>query len=263
MTPLKGRVALVTGAGQGVGEGVARRLAAAGAQVVVAEYNTERGQQVAEELARGPGDGLFIHTDIRQQASTVAAVEQTIDRLGRLDVLVNNAYPTGSPPRRLEDREFDGFQLALSAGFESVWWTMKAAYPAMAAQQYGRVINMCSLNGVNAHPYTADYNSAKEAVRALSRTAAREWARHGICVNVICPAAVTPAYQRFERLDPENCALMLAQNPMGRMGDPEQDIGGVALFLAGEDSRYLTGNTLFVDGGSHINGVNWNPEPTA
>src|SRR5690625_4738422 len=161
MTPLKGRVALVTGAGQGVGEGVARRLAAAGAQVVVAEYNTERGQQVAEELARGPGDGLFIHTDIRQQASTVAAVEQTIDRLGRLDVLVNNAYPTGSPPRRLEDREFDGFQLALSAGFESVWWTMKAAYPAMAAQQYGRVINMCSLNGVNAHPYTADYNSAK------------------------------------------------------------------------------------------------------
>lgn len=161
MTPLKGRVALVTGAGQGVGEGVARRLAAAGAQVVVAEYNAERGQQVAEELARGPGDGLFIHTDIRQQASTVAAVEQTIERFGRLDVLVNNAYPTGSPPQRLEDRGFDGFQPALSAGFESVWWTMKAAYPAMAAQQYGRVINMCSLNGVNAHPYTADYNSAK------------------------------------------------------------------------------------------------------
>lgn len=260
MAQLKGRIALVTGAGQGVGEGVARRLAAAGATVVVAELNAETGQRVAEQLADLGGEGLFMATDISQQASTVAAVEQTIERFGRLDILVNNAYPTGSPPTRLEHRDYDGFQRALTGGFESVWWTMKTAYPAMVAQQYGRIINMCSLNGVNAHPYTADYNSAKEAVRALSRTAAREWARHGICINVICPAAVTPAYQRFEQLDPELCALMLRQNPMGRMGDPEQDIGGVAVFLASEDSRYLTGNTLFVDGGSHINGVSWNPE---
>lgn len=260
MTVLNGRVALVTGAGQGVGEGIARRLAAAGATVVVAEFNAESGGQVAEQLAALGGAGHFIATDIRDRVSTVAAVEQTIARFGKLDILVNNAYPTGSAPKRLEHRDYDGFQAALTAGFESVWWTMKAAFPSMRERQYGRIINLCSLNGVNAHPYTADYNSAKEAVRALTRSAAREWARHGICANVICPAAVTPAYRRFEQLDPENCALMLRQNPMGRMGDPERDIGGVAVFLASEDCRYVTGNTLFVDGGGHINGVSWDPQ---
>ena len=96
-------------------------------------------------------------------------------------------------------------------------------------------------------------------MRALSRTAAREWAPHGITVNVICPAAVTPAFERFQALAPELAAKMLEQNPMGYMGDPEQDIGGVAVFLASDDARYLTGNTLFADGGGHINGVQWAP----
>ena len=107
--------------------------------------------------------------------------------------------------------------------------------------------------------YTAEYNAAKEASRALARTAAREWAGRGIRVNVICPAAATEAYEAFRAMVPDHAAALLAQNPMGRMGDPEEDIGAVALFLASDDSRYVTGNTLFVDGGSHINGVQWNP----
>ncbi len=260
MADLQGRVAVVTGAGQGVGEGIARCLARAGALVVVAEINEENGRRVAQELGGIGGSGYFIHTDIGSQTSVTGMVRETIERFGRLDILVNNAYPTGSGPVRLEQRPLDGFGKALSAGFESVWWSMKAAFDTMQAQQYGRIINICSLNGVNAHPFTADYNAAKEAVRALSRTAAREWARHGICVNIICPAAVTPAYRYFEKLDPENCALMLKQNPMGRMGDPEEDIGPVALFLASEGARYFTGNTLFADGGGHINGVSWEPQ---
>jgi NAD(P)-dependent dehydrogenase (short-subunit alcohol dehydrogenase family) len=130
----------------------------------------------------------------------------------------------------------------------------------MKRQGWGRIISICSLNGVNAHMYTAEYNTAKEALRSLTRTAAREWARHGIVANVICPAAATAAYEAFRRASPENAARLLEQNPMGRMGDPEADIGGVALFLASEDARYTTGNTLFVDGGSHINGVAWAPQ---
>ncbi len=109
------------------------------------------------------------------------------------------------------------------------------------------------------HDFVADYNTAKEALRALTRSAAREWAEHGITVNAICPAAVTPAYERFRSAAPELAKRMLEQNPMGYMGDAEQDIGGVAAFLACDDARYLTGNTLFVDGGSHINGVQWAP----
>ena len=108
--------------------------------------------------------------------------------------------------------------------------------------------------------YTAAYNVTKEALRTLTRTAAREWARHNILANVICPAAVTPAYEVFRSSSPENAAAILKQNPMGRMGDPERDIGGVALFLASEDSCYVTGNTIHADGGGHINGVSWAPE---
>ena len=129
----------------------------------------------------------------------------------------------------------------------------------MVAAGGGRIINFVSLNGINAHMYSADYNAAKEAIRALTRTAAREWARHNVLVNAIAPAAATPAYAAFAEAAPENAAEMLEQNPMGRMGDPEQDIGGVALFLASDDSRYVTGNTLFADGGGHINGVQWVP----
>jgi NAD(P)-dependent dehydrogenase (short-subunit alcohol dehydrogenase family) len=130
----------------------------------------------------------------------------------------------------------------------------------MKRQGGGRVINLCSLNGVNAHMYTVHYNTAKEAVRALTRTAAREWAPYNILCNVICPAAATEAYRAVMDANPEMEKQLLAQHPMHRMGDPEEDIGGVALFLASEDSRYVTGNTLFVDGGSHINGSPWAPE---
>ena len=252
---LDGKTAIVTGAGQGVGLGIAQRLHDAGANVVIAEFNTETGRQVADSLQRG----LFIHTDITQRDQVIAMIEQTVSHFGGLDILVNNAYPTSTAPARLETREDQDFENAMTGGFMAAWWAMKAAFPVMQQQHWGRIINLCSLNGVNAHPYTAEYNSAKEGLRSLSRTAAREWGKHGICVNIICPAARTPAYDMFEQMAPDNIAKMLEQNPMGYMGDPREDIGGVAVFLASEDARYLTGNTLFVDGGSHINGVSWEP----
>jgi len=137
---------------------------------------------------------------------------------------------------------------------------MAAAFPHMRAKGWGRIINVCSLNGINAHVGTADYNVGKEALRTLTRSAAREWAGLGICANVICPAAASASFRQFEAQQPALAAAAAAANPMGRMGDPEADIGGVALFLASEDARYVTGNTIFADGGGHINGVAWAPE---
>jgi len=137
---------------------------------------------------------------------------------------------------------------------------MQAAFPHMRAKRWGRIVNVCSLNGVNAHMYTAEYNTAKEALRALTRTEAREWARHGICANVICPAAVSVQYEAFARSNPELAARLTEQNPMGRMGDPELDIAPAVAFLCSDDARYVTGNTLHVDGGGHINGVAWAPQ---
>jgi NAD(P)-dependent dehydrogenase (short-subunit alcohol dehydrogenase family) len=137
---------------------------------------------------------------------------------------------------------------------------MRAALPHMRARGWGRVINICSLNGVNAHMGTLEYNAAKEALRALTRTAAREWAPYGVTVNAICPAAKSAAFMRALGNNPDIAAFADSMNPMGRIGDPYLDIAPVAVFLAGEGCRYLTGNTLFVDGGSHINGVAWTPD---
>lgn len=192
------------------------------------------------------------------RAQVEAAVAATVERFGRLDVIVNNAWGGGTI-KRLEHKSDDEMMHGVRLGYMAVFFLMQAAYPHLR-KQGGSIVTLCSLNGVNAHLYTAEYNGAKEGARALTRTAAREWARHGIRANVICPAAATEAYEAFRQMAPDNAAALLKQNPMGRMGDPENDIGSVALFLASDDSRYLTGNTLFADGGSHMNGVQWDPE---
>jgi NAD(P)-dependent dehydrogenase (short-subunit alcohol dehydrogenase family) len=147
----------------------------------------------------------------------------------------------------------------MAVAYYGPFWAMQAAFPTMKANGGGRIINMCSLNGVNAHIGSTEYNCAKEALRTLTRTAAREWAPYGIVVNAVCPGAKTAAFRRVIADNPELEALVDSANPMGRLGDAETDIAPVVAFLASDDTRYLTGNTLFVDGGSHINGVAWAP----
>ena len=259
MQRLDGKVAIITGAGQGIGRGVARVFASEGAAVTVAEINAATGAAVAGEIEDELGGrAMFVPTDVFDRDQVAAMVATTLDTYGRVDVLVNNAYAAGAMAR-LEHKPADDLLLAFRGGPLHTLWAMQAVFPHMKAQGGGRVINFVSLNGINAHMYSVDYNAAKEAIRAVTRTAAREWARHNILVNAIAPAAASPAYVAFAEAAPENAAELLKQNPMGRMGDPELDIGGVALFLASDDSRYVTGNTIFADGGGHINGVQWDP----
>jgi NAD(P)-dependent dehydrogenase (short-subunit alcohol dehydrogenase family) len=257
---LAGRVAIVTGAGRGIGRGIARRFAAEGARVVVAEIDEACGRAVAESIAcELGGEARFQRTDVGVKADVLALVERTVTDFGTADVLVNNAWGGGSV-ERLERKSDASMEHAFRVGLMGAFWAMQAVFPHMRSAAWGRIVNLCSLNGVNAHMYTAEYNAAKEALRALTRTAAREWARYGICANVICPAARSLQYDAFARASPENAAKLLEQNPMGRMGDPEADIAPAALFLASDEARYVTGNTLHVDGGGHINGVSWSPE---
>ncbi|HSO95764.1 MAG TPA: SDR family oxidoreductase [Acidimicrobiia bacterium] len=258
MGRVEGRVAIITGAGQGIGRGVARRFATEGAAVVVAERNPDTGAAVEQELHDLGAAARFVPTDVLDRSQLTAMVDAALEHFGRVDILVNNAYAAGHPDR-LERKPDTDLDLAFRGGPLHTYQAMQAVFPYFKAQRWGRVINFVSLNGVNAHMYSADYNAAKEAIRAITRTAAREWARHNILVNAIAPAAASPAYVAFAEAAPENAQEMLKQNPLGRMGDPEHDIGGVALFLASEDSDYVTGNTIFADGGSHINGVQWDP----
>ncbi len=251
---LTGKVALVTGAGAGIGEGIARRFADEGARVVVAELDPTAGEAVAEKVG-----GLFVSTDVSDREQVENAVSTAVSEFGALDILVNNAWGGGAIGR-VEKKTDEQVAAGVAVGYYGPFWAMRAAFPHMKERGWGRVVNMCSLNGVNAHMGSLEYNAAKEALRALTRTAAREWAPTGVTVNALCPAAKSQAFFRAIGDYPELEAMADAANPMGRMGDPYDDIAPVAVFLAGEASRYLTGNTLFVDGGSHINGVAWAPD---
>ncbi|MCA9511617.1 MAG: SDR family oxidoreductase [Myxococcota bacterium] len=258
MGRLRDRVAIITGAGMGIGRGLARRFAREGAKIVVAEYAEAAGRRTVEEVEALGSEALFTHTDVGEMAQIDAMIEAAAERFGRIDVLVNNAW-SGGPPQRVEWFERPELDRAWRIGFLGCHRAMKQAFPYMKAQGAGSIINLCSLNGVNAHMFTMHYNTAKEALRALTRTAAVEWGPYNVRCNVICPAAATESYKAFASANPETAAEMLKENPLGRMGDPEEDIGGAALFLASDDARYVTGNTLFVDGGGHINGVSWRP----
>lgn len=256
---LEGRTALVTGGGQGVGQGVVRALAAAGAKVCIAQRKVDQGEEEARYLRDTYGvDAFFIATDVTQRSAVEAMVKGAHDRFGRLDILVNNAG--ASFPKRLENHTDEELQGSFDLNYWAVFWAMKAAFPIMKAQQYGRIINMGSLNGVNAHMFTMAYNASKEAMRAMTRTAAVEWGGYGITCNTICPAASSPQAQDYFAANPEMMTAILQQVPAGRFGDAEKDIGPVAVFLASEGSGFVNGNTVFASGGSQVNGVAWRPQ---
>lgn len=256
---LAGRAALITGAADGIGLGMARRFAREGAAVLVVDFDADKGMEATAQLRELGARGEFFRADVTSKADVTRSVAACVDHFGGIDILVNNAY-RGAGTSRIESKSDELFESCMDMCLYAAKWSMEAAFPHMRARHWGRIINVASLNGVNAHMGTAEYNAGKEALRAYTRTAAREWAGYGICANIICPAAASASYRRFKEMAPDVAAATAAANPMGRMGDPEADIGGVALFLASEDARYLTGNTLFVDGGGHINGVPWVPD---
>ena len=249
MHTVDGKVVIVTGAGRGVGLGIARHLGRGGAKIVVAEWNSERLDAAVAELHELGVDVLDVRTDIMVRDDIDAMVAATIERFGRVDGLVNNAqtFRPMAPMASVTDDDLDVFY---RSGVGGTLAAMQAVYPAMAAQGWGRIVNFASSMGITGGRGFGAYNASKEAVRALTRTAAREWAADGIVVNCIAPAAADhhgDAAKQSEgyRMFVENC-------PMGRQGDPETDIGPIAWFLCSDACRYLTGHTFMADGGAFM-----------
>ena len=249
---LRDKVAIVTGAGQGIGRGIAVAYAREGARVVIGEIRAHRAERTAEEIRTAGGSAIGLPVDVACRDQVSALVERTVAEYGRVDVLVNNAQ--GMHPHRpfeeITDEEFDVF---LVSGLKGTFWAMQAVFPHMKAAGGGRIVNMVSLNALTGAPGLADYNATKGAVQALSRTAAREWGKHNILVNCIAPGASSRRGTEFLERNPEMARRIVEERPLGRLADPEKDLAPVAVFLASEDGHFVTGQTYFVDGGAYFN----------
>jgi NAD(P)-dependent dehydrogenase (short-subunit alcohol dehydrogenase family) len=246
---LTDKVVLITGAARGVGKGIARRLLREGAAVVIADRDRVEGEEVATQFAKeftSPVEFMPVNVGYEDQVTRmIADVESTF---GRLDVLVNNAQGfNGLAP--LVEKTTGEFDYSLRTGFYSSFWAMRAVVPIMRRSGGGSIINLVSLDGETGEPLLSDYDVAKEATRGLSKVAARELGQYQIRVNCIAPMADTPTMDRSESQWPGFRENLIRSCPLGRIGDAEEDIGGVALFLATDDSKYVTGMTIFVDGG--------------
>lgn len=244
---LKNKIAIVTGAGQGVGRGIALAMAKEGATIVIAEQNKETAERTAEEIRALGGRVLAIPCNVRNRDEVNAAVAATVEEFGTVDILVNNAQVT-RPNVLFEDTTDADMALACESGLMGTFYFMQACFPYLKVHG-GKVINFGSGAGTEGHVGFSAYAAAKEAIRGLSRVAAHEWGKYKINVNVICPNANSPGHVWWAENFPEEAKAMLANHPMGRIGDCEKDIGRTAVFLASPDSDYISAHTICVDGG--------------
>jgi 2-hydroxycyclohexanecarboxyl-CoA dehydrogenase len=256
---LKDKVAIVTGAGRGIGRAIALAYGREGARVVVASRTQSTVDDVAKQIQGEGGTSIGVACDVGKRDQVFAAVQRAVDAYGTVHILVNNAqgFGTEANPQpstvfvACEDTNEEEWEYTLRTGPTASLWFMKAVFPYMKKQNSGKIINFASSSGQIGFPGNTCYNSAKEAIRALSRTAAREWGQYGINVNIINPALETRAFDAWKKARPEFVESLKQQIPMRRLGDPERDAGPLAVFLAGPGSDYMTGSTFMLEGGMH------------
>ena len=259
---MKNKVVIITGGGKAapladgssgsIGYGIAHAFAKEGANLVITGRNKQKLLDAKEELEGLYGvQVLAIPADISagedNEATVAAVVKQTVDTFGRIDVLINNAQASASGVS-LAEHTTKQFDLAMYSGLYSAFYYMQACYPYLKESQ-GSVINFASGAGLFGNKGQASYAAAKEGIRGLSRVAANEWAADGINVNVVCPLAWTSQLEQFQNAYPEAFKANVHTPPMGRFGRNEEDIGRVCVHLASPDFKYMTGETLTLEGG--------------
>ncbi len=243
---LQGKNAIVTGAGQGVGRGIAMALAGEGCAVAVAGRTESKLEGVVREIEAAGGRAISVVCEVGQADQIAACVETTLQALGGIDILVNNAQVV--PLGMLLDVTDEAFQAGFDTGPLASLRFMRACHPHLKGG--GSVVNLGTGAALRPDPvgYGA-YAAVKEAIRTLTRAAAVEWGPDGIRVNAIIPLAMSPGMQMWTELRPEEAEAFMATVPLRRGGDCERDIGRAVVMLVGPDSGYITGTTLMLDGG--------------
>lgn len=258
---LTGKTAIITGAGYAVlsdgscgsiGYGIATAYAKEGANLVITGRNVSKLEAAKEELERLYGiKVLILQADISagadNEAITKMVVDKTIEEFGRIDVLINNAQASASGVT-IAEHTTEQFDLAMYSGLYATFYYMKACYPYLKETK-GSVINFASGAGLFGNFGQCSYAAAKEGIRGLSRVAATEWGKDGINVNVVCPLAYTAQLENFEKAYPEAFKANVHMPPAGHYGDSEKEIGRVVVQLASPDFKYMSGETLTLEGG--------------
>ncbi|MFQ5776222.1 MAG: glucose 1-dehydrogenase [Kiloniellaceae bacterium] len=250
---LQDKVAIVTGAGSGFGEGIAKRFAAEGASVVVADINDNAGRSVAGQIERDGGRAVFAHADVTRRADVKGMVEAALGRFGRLDILVNNAGYSHVNQPLVEVGEAD-FDRTYAVNVKAIYLAALEAVPVFRRQGGGCIINTSSTAALRPRPGLTWYNGSKGAVNVLTKSMAVELAPERIRVNAICPViGETGLLETFmgKPDTPENRAAFIATIPLGRMSRPS-DVAAAALYLASDEAEFLTGVCLQVDGGRGV-----------
>lgn len=262
MKQLEGKVAIVTGSGQGIGRGIALQFAKEGAIVIVAELNEETGSKTAKDLISLGAKAKFVRTNVAKKEDIQAMVDAAMKDFGRVDILVNNAIRLPTPVVMAKKTD-EMLEQQLAIGVWGTWWAMQAVRPIMEKQGGGKIINFTSMDAESGAWLHSDYSVAKGGILAMTRSAAIDWARFGINVNCLAPIAASDAFVRMCEDRPGLREYANSIVPLGRMGDPENDIAPVAVFLASDAARYVTGSTINVDGGLNLNRMSAKPDLAA
>jgi NAD(P)-dependent dehydrogenase (short-subunit alcohol dehydrogenase family) len=245
---VENKVALVTGAGSGIGRATAMTFANEGAKVVVADVSAEGGNETVKLIREAGGEAIFVQADVSKTSEVKALLEKVVETFGRLDCAHNNAGIGGAVAFTSEYAEED-WDRVIDVNLKGIWLCMKAEITQMLKQGGGAIVNTSSVFGMIGAPNYSAYSASKLGVSGLSKTGALEYAQEGIRINAICPGVIrTPMIEGLITVYPQLEAQLIAQEPIGRMGRPEE-VAEAVVWLCSDRASFVTGIDMDVDGG--------------